>query len=137
MKKKSVCLLASNILLTFFFITLATYLAFVIKMLFDKADKGENLGNALVLGHLPALFLIVGAIVLFVSLFIGWIAFAVNNVVATKADAVALSIGNGLLLLGALAAYINNPSYVFVSFLFTVFFCPSTALAWVSFLRRK
>ena len=137
MKKKSVYLLISNILLTFFLISLSSYLAFAIFSLKEKTELSDNFAEVMISEHFTLLFFFVGALILFLSFVAGWIAFAMNKKSVIKSAAIILSVGISVLALGMLLALVGNPAYFAASALFTLFFVPSTALSWVAFKLKN
>ena len=137
MKKKSVYLLISNILLTFFLISLSSYLAFAIFSLKEKTELSDNFAEVMISEHFTLLFFFVGALILFLSFVAGWIAFAMNKKSVIKSAAIISSVGISVLALGMLLALVGNPAYFAASALFTLFFVPSTALSWVAFKLKN
>ena len=137
MQKKSVYLLISNILLTFFLITLSSYLAFAMLSLKEKTDLSDNFAEALAGEHFTLLFFFVAALILFLSFVAGWVAFVMNKKKVIRTAAIVLSVGHAVLAVGMIMAYIGNPDYSFASLLFALFFVPSTALSWTGLVRTK
>lgn len=137
MKKKSVFLLISNILLDFFLIALASYLAVSLFALKERTEISDNFAEVLISGHYTVLFMFLGALVLFISLVAGWVSFVKNEKNIKGIAAIILSIGNAVLVLATVAAYLGNPAYSLASLLFAAFFVPSTALSWTAFLLKK
>ena len=135
MKKKSIELLLADIFATFFTISLITYLYFVASMLLDRFAKGETVGDVIALGHLPALILHLGCIVLFVAVVFGWISFFIKNETLSLVTAVSFSLGLVILIATTISAYIEGPVYSFVSLLFTVFYVPSVSLTWFAYIK--
>lgn len=137
MKKKSVYLLISNILLTFFLITLSSYLAFAIFSLKEKTDLSDNFAEVMISEHFTLLFFFAAALILFLSFVVGWVSFAMNKKGVIKAAAIVLSVGTAVLVLGMIMAIVGNPIYFLASLLFSLFFVPSTALSWIGFALKK
>lgn len=137
MKKKSVYLLVSDILLTFFLVTMSSYLVFAFYSLKQKTELSDNFAEVLLSEHNTLLFVFAGAVVLFLSFVAGWTAFVVNKKKVIKIAAVVLGIGNTILILGAVMAFAANPAYSLASLLFAIFFVPSTVLSWLALILKK
>ena len=136
MKKKSACLLISDILLTFFLITVSSYLVFAIYSLKEKTELTGNFAETLMNDHFTLLFVFAGTLILFLAFVAGWVAYVMNKKNVIKASAIILSVGEVVLALGTAMAFIGNPAYSFASLLFALFFVPSAALSWLAALKK-